>query len=147
MLLPVVSRSITPVPPPAERQPRSQLQAAQRPRHLGGVEPRGLERVRRRRGGRRGQPVGPVGGVVRRERPGGGGEGPAASAPVPAPGSDGGQGDPLAPAGPRRDDLHRSVGIQRVQDNIGVEEVLRNKSFLSFIGTNVMSCKSQCLIL
>lgn len=32
---------------PVERAARGKLQAAQRPHHFGGVEPRGLERVRR----------------------------------------------------------------------------------------------------
>lgn len=114
---------LIPLISPAERASCSKLQAAQRPRHLGGVEPHRLECVRRLRSGRRGQPVGSVSRVVRRGGPGGRSEGPTSSAPVPAPGSDRGQGDPLAPADPWRDDLHRSVRIQCVQDNISVEDV------------------------
>lgn len=60
---------------------------------------------------------------MRRGRQGGGGEGLAPSATVPAPGSVGDQGDPLAPADTRGDDLHGSVRIQRVQDDICVVSV------------------------
>lgn len=59
---------------------------------------------------------------MRRGGPSGRSEGPASPAPVPAPGSDRGEGDPLAPPDPWRDDLHRPVRIQRVQDDIGVED-------------------------
>lgn len=100
-----------------------QLQAAQCSHHVRGVEPRGLERVRRLGRGRCRQPVGPVCGVVRRGCQGGGSEGPAPSTAVPTPGSVGDQGGPLAPADTRGDDLHGSVGLQRVQDNICVGSV------------------------
>lgn len=71
---------------PADWSCSGELQAAQRPHHLRGVEPGRLERVRCLRSGRRHQPVGPVGGVERCGRQGGGAEGPSSSAPVPAPG-------------------------------------------------------------
>lgn len=64
--------------------------------------------------------MGSVRGVVRRGRQGGGGQGPPPSAAVPAPGSVRDQGDPLAPADARRDGLHGSVGLQRVQDDFCV---------------------------
>lgn len=57
-------RTLTARVPPVDWAARGQLQAAQRPHHLCGVEPRGLERVRRLWSGRRRQPVGSVGGVM-----------------------------------------------------------------------------------
>lgn len=93
------------------------------------MEPRGLKRVRRFGSGRRHQPVGSVSGVVRCGRQGGGAEGPAPATAVSAPGSVGDQGDPLAPAATRCDDLHGSVGIQHFQDNICVV-CLRTLRFL-----------------
>lgn len=84
------------------------------------MEPPGLQRVRRSRSRRRGQPVGSVRGVVRRGRQGGGGEGPAPSAAVPAPGPVGDQRNPLAPADTRRHGLHGPVRVQRVQDYLRV---------------------------
>lgn len=108
---------------PADWAARGQLQAAQRPHHVRGVEPRRLERVCRLGSRRRRKSVGSVGGVVRRERQGGGPERPAPTTAVPAPGPVGDQGDPLAPAATRRDDLHGSVRIQCVQDNICVESL------------------------
>lgn len=143
----MVFSPLTPLIWAAERASGSHLQAAQRPRHLGGVEPHRLERVRRLRSRRRGQPVGSVGGVVRRGGPGGRSEGPASSAPVPAPGSDRGQGDPLAPAGPWRDGLHRSVRIQRVQDRVGVEDVWSGiNPFKIPVGTSMSGAVNPCLI-
>ncbi|CAF97904.1 unnamed protein product [Tetraodon nigroviridis] len=79
--------------------------------------------------------------------PGGRSEGPASSAPVPAPGSDRGQGDPLAPAGPWRDGLHRSVRIQRVQDRVGVEDVWSGiNPFKIPVGTSMSGAVNPCLI-
>lgn len=67
--------------------------------------------------------MGSVSGVMRRERQGGGPERPAPTTAVPAPGAVRDQGDPLAPTDTRRDDLHSSVRIQRVQDNICVKSL------------------------
>lgn len=75
---------------------------------------------------------------MRRGGPGGRSEGPASTAPVPAPGSDRGQGDPLAPADPWCHDLHCSVRIQCVQDNISVEDVCNGiNPFKIPVGTNM----------
>lgn len=106
---------------PVDWAARGELQAAQRSHHVGGVEPRRLQCVRRVWSGWRRQPVGPVGGVVWCRRPGRGDEGPAPSATVSAPGSVRDQGDPLAPADAWSHDLHGSVWIQCVQDDICVE--------------------------
>lgn len=60
---------------------------------------------------------------MRRERQGGEPERAAPTAAVPAPGPVRDQGDPLAPTDTGCDDLHSSVRIQRVQDNICVESL------------------------
>lgn len=81
---------------------------------------------------------------MRRERQGGGRERPAPTTAVPAPGPVGDQGDPLAPADTGRDDLHGSVRIQRVQDNICVERVgvhmrnVMNTSLFNIVHTSAM---------
>ena len=98
-----------------------QIQAAHGAGDVRGVEPCGLERVRRLRGRRRRQPMGSVRGVMWRGSEGRRGEGFAPPAAVLAPGTDWDQGDPLASTITWSDDLHCPVRLQCVQDDICVE--------------------------
>lgn len=72
---------------PADWAACGKFQTAQRSHHVCGMEPHRLKRVCSLRSRRHRQPVGLVSGVKWRGRQGGGGEGPAPSAPLPAPGS------------------------------------------------------------
>lgn len=98
-----------------------QLQAAQCPYHISGMEPHRLQCVCCLWSRWCPQPMGSVGGVMWHGWAGWRLKEAPTTAAVLASGPDRGQGAPLAPTDPRNAHLHCVIRIQRVQDYFGVK--------------------------